>query len=144
MCRTGDDDLHEGGSCMRLRIIGAAAVALLIGSLLLFGAPAVGSTRTSGTLTRWAGNPMQGASYTMLPLDGPTAVAQLTIAFSGAGSSAPAYCGVGPDNPANSPPAAQNRYSWIARWGFDMTHAQGRTTVNLGCQTTAVLVAVQG
>ena len=42
------------------------------------------------------------------------------------------------------PPQVQDQYGWIAKWGFDMTHAQGTTTVSLSCTTTAVLVAVNG
>jgi hypothetical protein len=135
---------------------------MLLASTILFGIGPSSDVRAanSGVLTGWGTNPMQGAAYTVLALPTgqsvpqlkiafsglPTgqSVLQLTIAFSGIGSSATAYCGVGPSNGANYPPTAQNQYSWIPKWGFDMTHAQGTTTVSLSCTTTAVLVAVNG
>jgi hypothetical protein len=101
------------------------------------------SSTTTGTLTGWAGNAMLGASYTMLNLDNATAITKLTIAFTGIGHMATAYCGVAAPS-THFPPTAQDAFSWIPKWGFDMTHAQGTTTVNLSCTTTALLVAVMG
>lgn len=126
---------------MKTRILGATVVALLLCSLIVFGSTAASST-TSGTLTGWSGNTMQGANYALVTLDAPQSITALTITFSGSGQSATAYCGV--MSGAHYPPAVQDQYAWVPKWGFDHTHVTGKTTVNLGCTTQYVLVAVLG
>jgi hypothetical protein len=125
----------------RMRLITALAIALLLASLIVVTSlPTSGATLT-GTLTGWTGNAMQGAAYTELTLGQPTTVTRVQIAFVSSGSSATLYCAVDATSP-HYPPQVQNQYAWIAKWGFDMTHAQGTTTVGLSCTTTALLIAV--
>jgi len=120
------------------------AAGLLLLALLLFAlnTSTAATATTSGTLTGWDGNAMLGASYTMLQLDASTTNPKLTVQFSGIGSMADAYCGV--TSGVHYPPTAQDQYAWAPKWGWDMTHAQGTTTVTLGCTTKAILVAVMG
>jgi len=132
---------------MRKRFLstGVLVVLLLLSTFLIFnGASSDVRAANSGTITGWGSDPMQGASYTLVSLSSTQSVSKLTIVFSGVGSAATVFCGVGPDNTQNYPPIVQNKYSWIPKWGFDMTHAQGTTTISLSCNTTAVLVTVQG
>jgi len=114
------------------------AAGLLLLALLLFAlnTSTAATATTSGTLTGWDGNAMLGASYTMLQLDASTTNPKLTVQFSGIGSMADAYCGV--TSGVHYPPTAQDQYAWAPKWGWDMTHAQGTTTVTLGCTTKAI------
>jgi hypothetical protein len=123
-------------------MITALAIALLLASLIvLTSLPTSGATLT-GTLTGWTGNAMQGAAYTELTFGQITAVTSVQITFAGSGSSATLYCAVDTTS-AHNPPQVQDQYAWIPKWGFDMTHVQGTTTVGLSCTTTALLLAVQ-
>lgn len=121
-----------------------ALLLMLVASTILvgIGPPSDVSAANSGTLTGWGTNPMEGAAYTLLTLPAEQVVTRLTIAFAGTAHDATAYCGV--TSGVHAPPQVQDQYGWIATWGFDMTHAQGTTTVSISCTTTAILVAVNG